>query len=134
MLGRARKPAEIGEQHGAVHLLAAEAQVGIGALEDVLDDRLGDVAREHVPHGLALDAPGMPTLQVPFPQTNATVPVNVWKSDVAARPAEAVGRNAGNSGHGIDNEACLRVNMTVPSHPSLERRVASLRVVADGQA
>ena len=40
------------------------------------------------PNGLSLDAPGMPTLQVPFPETNTTVPVNVWKSDVAARPAD----------------------------------------------
>jgi uncharacterized protein YcbX len=39
--------------------------------------------------GLALEAPGMPALQVPFPRTNATVPVKVWKSDVAARPADA---------------------------------------------
>ena len=41
------------------------------------------------PGGLSLDAPGMPTLQVPFPRSNTTVPVNVWKSDVAARPADA---------------------------------------------
>jgi uncharacterized protein YcbX len=39
--------------------------------------------------GLSLQAPGMPSLQVPFPQTPATVPVSVWKSDVAARPTGA---------------------------------------------
>lgn len=41
------------------------------------------------PDGLSLDAPGMPPLQVPFPQTGTSVPVSVWKSDVAARPAGA---------------------------------------------
>ncbi len=39
--------------------------------------------------GLRLHAPGMPGLQVPFPKTDATVPVNVWKDQVAARPAGA---------------------------------------------
>ena len=38
-------------------------------------------------HGLSLDAPDMPRLHVPFPETGATVPVNVWKEDLAARPA-----------------------------------------------
>lgn len=38
-------------------------------------------------HGLTLDAPGMRSLSVPFPQTETTVPVNVWKSGVAAKPA-----------------------------------------------
>ena len=38
--------------------------------------------------GLSLDAPGMPPLFVPFPQTGATVRVNVWKSEVAAKPAD----------------------------------------------
>ena len=37
--------------------------------------------------GLLLDAPGMPSLQVPFPQTEATVSVNVWKNEVTAKPA-----------------------------------------------
>lgn len=40
------------------------------------------------PHGLALEAPGMPSLQVPFPEATATLPVVVWKSAVAARPAD----------------------------------------------
>ena len=39
--------------------------------------------------GLSLEAPGMPSLQVPFPQTEATVPVNVWKNEVAAKRAQA---------------------------------------------
>ncbi|MGH6644127.1 MAG: MOSC domain-containing protein, partial [Bradyrhizobium sp.] len=39
--------------------------------------------------GLSLDAPGMPSLSVPFPQTETTVPVNVWKNDVAAKRAGA---------------------------------------------
>lgn len=51
--------------------------------------RLTLVRAQPGPDGLSLDAPGMPTLQVPFPQTSVTVPVNVWKSDVAARPADA---------------------------------------------
>lgn len=38
--------------------------------------------------GLVLDAPGMATLQVPLPQSTATTPVKVWKSDVEARPAD----------------------------------------------
>ena len=41
------------------------------------------------PGGLSLDAPGMPSLHVPFPQGDATVQVSVWKSGVAARPAHA---------------------------------------------
>src|SRR5918993_5677911 len=41
------------------------------------------------PEGLSLDAPGMPSLQVPFPHTTTSVPVSVWKSDVAARPVGA---------------------------------------------
>lgn len=36
--------------------------------------------------GLSLNAPGMPSLQVPFPQTEATVSVNAWKNEVAAKP------------------------------------------------
>lgn len=39
--------------------------------------------------GLLLEAPGMPSLQVPFPATTATTPVVVWKSEVDARPASA---------------------------------------------
>ncbi|SOD54521.1 MOSC domain-containing protein [Pseudoxanthomonas wuyuanensis] len=39
--------------------------------------------------GLVLDAPGMPSLQVAFPDADATLPVSVWKSQVAARPAAA---------------------------------------------
>ena len=35
--------------------------------------------------GLWLDAPGMPSLQVPVPQTEATVSVNVWKNEVDAK-------------------------------------------------
>jgi uncharacterized protein YcbX len=31
----------------------------------------------------------MPSLSVPFPQTEATMLVNVWKSEVAAKPADA---------------------------------------------
>lgn len=51
--------------------------------------RLTLVRAQPEPDGLLLDAPGMPSLQVPFPRTNATVPVNVWKSDVDARPVDA---------------------------------------------
>ena len=40
-------------------------------------------------HGLSLEAPGMPSLQVPLPEADATIPVVVWKSDVAARPVDA---------------------------------------------
>lgn len=40
-------------------------------------------------HGLSLNAPGMPSLPVLFPQTGATVPVKAWKSEVAAKPAAA---------------------------------------------
>ena len=40
-------------------------------------------------HGLSLEAPGMPSLRVPFPEAGTTVPVVVWKSAVAARPANA---------------------------------------------
>ena len=40
-------------------------------------------------HGLSLEAPGMPPLQVPFPPATATVQVVVWKSEVDARPADA---------------------------------------------
>lgn len=36
--------------------------------------------------GLVLDAPGMPSLQVAVPDAGATWAVNVWKSEVAARP------------------------------------------------
>ncbi len=39
--------------------------------------------------GLTLSAPGMPSLKVPFPQTDSRMPVSVWKSEVAARPAGA---------------------------------------------
>ena len=52
--------------------------------------RLTQVRAQPNPHGLTLDAPGMPPLQVPFPQTEATVPVSVWKDDVAARPTDAL--------------------------------------------
>ncbi len=38
--------------------------------------------------GLSLDAPGMPSLSVPLPQTETTVPVNVWKNEVAAKRTE----------------------------------------------
>lgn len=43
-----------------------------------------------LPHadGLTLEAPGKPTLQVPRPDAADTVPVIVWKSQVAARPAD----------------------------------------------
>ncbi len=40
-------------------------------------------------NGLSLEAPGMPSLQVPFPPATATVPVVVWKSEVDALPAGA---------------------------------------------
>ena len=40
-------------------------------------------------HGLSLSAPGMPSLPGLFPQTGATVSVKVWKSEVAAKPADA---------------------------------------------
>ena len=39
--------------------------------------------------GLMLEAPGMPPLSVMFPAGSASVPVNVWKSEVAARPMGA---------------------------------------------
>lgn len=39
--------------------------------------------------GLSLEAPAMPPLQVPFPEADTTLPVIVWKSAVAARPAHA---------------------------------------------
>jgi len=39
--------------------------------------------------GLSLRAPGMPALHVPVPDTDATMPVVVWKSDVLARPCDA---------------------------------------------
>ena len=51
--------------------------------------RLTLVRAQPVPGGLSLDAPGMPSLSVPFPQTEATVSANVWKNEVAAKPAGA---------------------------------------------
>ncbi|WP_454829775.1 MOSC domain-containing protein [Pseudoxanthomonas wuyuanensis] len=51
--------------------------------------RLTLVRAQPGPDGLVLDAPGMPSLQVAAPDTGATWPVNVWKSEVAARPADA---------------------------------------------
>lgn len=39
--------------------------------------------------GLELEAPGMPSLSVAFPPAQVNVPVNVWKSEVEARPAAA---------------------------------------------
>ncbi len=51
--------------------------------------RLTLVRAQPGPHGLSLDAPGMPSLEVPFPLTGTTVPVSVWKSDIAARPTDA---------------------------------------------
>lgn len=39
--------------------------------------------------GLLLQAPGMPSLRVPFPASTATVAVVIWKSEVAAKPADA---------------------------------------------
>ena len=51
--------------------------------------RLTRVRAQPGPDGLALDAPGMPSLSVPFPRTEATLSVNVWKNEVAARPAIA---------------------------------------------
>lgn len=52
--------------------------------------RLTLVRAQPIPHGLSLDAPGMPSLRVPFPQTETAVPVVVWKNDVAARPVDPV--------------------------------------------
>jgi len=49
--------------------------------------RLTLVRAQPTAAGLSLAAPGMPALAVPFPQTGATVSVNVWKSEVAAKPA-----------------------------------------------
>lgn len=51
--------------------------------------RLTLVRAQPMPTGLSLDAPGMPSLFVPFPQTEATVSVNVWKNEVAAKPANS---------------------------------------------
>ena len=44
-----------------------------------------------LPHenGLLLEAPGMPSLPVVFASALASVPVNVWKSEVLARPVDA---------------------------------------------
>jgi uncharacterized protein len=49
--------------------------------------RLTLVRAQPEPTGLSLNASGMPSLSVPFPQTEATVPVSVWKNEVAAKPA-----------------------------------------------
>ena len=43
--------------------------------------------------GLRLEAPGVPSVQVPFPSMNAAIPVVVWKSQLAARPADAAADN-----------------------------------------
>lgn len=51
--------------------------------------RLTLVRAQPVPTGLSLDAPDMPSLSVPFPQTEGTVSVNVWKNEVAAKPVGA---------------------------------------------
>lgn len=51
--------------------------------------RLTLVSARPDPHGLSLEAPGMPSLQVPFPEAGTTISVVVWKSAVAARPANA---------------------------------------------
>lgn len=39
--------------------------------------------------GLSLQAPGMPALHVPAPDTDEVAPVVVWKSEVEARPCDA---------------------------------------------
>ena len=39
------------------------------------------------PGGISLSAPGMPSLHVAVPTTTGTLPVTVWKSEMAARPA-----------------------------------------------
>jgi len=41
------------------------------------------------PQGLSLDAPGMPTLQVPLSSDCIPIPVTVWTSEIAARPMSA---------------------------------------------
>ena len=50
-----REAAEVGEHHGRLHRHAAEAQVAVRALEDVVDDRGGHEAGEDVPDALALE-------------------------------------------------------------------------------
>ena len=55
MLRGAREPAQVGEQHGSLDLLGREPQVGVGPLEHLADHGLGDEAREHAPHLLALE-------------------------------------------------------------------------------
>ena len=49
--------------------------------------RLTLVKAQPLADGLFLQAPGMAPLRVPFPASSTTLPVKVWKSDVAARPA-----------------------------------------------
>ncbi|MET0654904.1 MAG: MOSC domain-containing protein [Pseudoxanthomonas sp.] len=51
--------------------------------------RLTLVRAEPDAEGLSLQAPGMPSLQVPFPRSGATASVSVWKSEVVAKPAGA---------------------------------------------
>ena len=49
--------------------------------------RLTLVRAQPMPGGLSLDAPGMPSLSVPFPHAETSVTVNVWKNQVVAKPA-----------------------------------------------
>ena len=55
MLGGAGEPAQVGEEHRAFHLDAAEAEVGVGSLQHLVDDGLGHEPREDVAHLLAFE-------------------------------------------------------------------------------
>ncbi len=55
LLGEAREPAQVGEQHRAVTFDGAEAQVVAGAGDDLLDDVGGHEAREQVVHACPFD-------------------------------------------------------------------------------
>ena len=57
-LGEAREAAQVGEEHRAVALDAAEAQVPARHREHLVDDAAGDEAREQVAHAFALDRLG----------------------------------------------------------------------------
>ena len=54
-LGEAGEAAQVAEQHRALAPHAAQPQVVVGALEHLVDDRLGDEAGEGVAHPLALE-------------------------------------------------------------------------------
>jgi uncharacterized protein YcbX len=51
--------------------------------------RMTLIRAQPIDGGLQLDAPGMPTLRVGTAESNATVPVTIWRSQVGARPMDA---------------------------------------------